>query len=244
MSIPTRRPPVRPPRLARLLVAAVLATGLTGALAQEVPTYDRVQFQVVADREVEPDLALATLAAEREAGQQSAAADQVNRAMRWALDRAREVQGVETRTTGYRTIPVYRNQAIVAWRVRQQLRLESRDASALAGLVSTLQEQLALEGLEQDVALETRRAAEGALIEQALAAFQTRAELVAKSLGRTEYRLVRIDIGTDAGVPPRPEMLVRATAMKSMAVAEPVMEAGTRRLTATASGEIELVRAR
>lgn len=39
-------------------------------------------------------------------------------------------------------------------------------------------------------------------------------------------------------------MLVRATAMKSMAVAEPVMEAGTRRLTATASGEIELVRAR
>ena len=74
---------------------------------------------------------------------------------------------------------------------------------------------------------------------EALQSFNRRAELVADELGRSGYRIVRININTGGGrVAP---VAFRSRAMTAEAdVAQPALEAGTQTVSVNVSGTIEL----
>ena len=68
---------------------------------------NRASFQVEAAREIANDWATARLSVQIEGRQSAKVAAQVNAAMAAALDRAKRADGVEVRSGGYSTHPVY-----------------------------------------------------------------------------------------------------------------------------------------
>ncbi len=221
------------------LALALLAWTLQAPAHESTPSYDRVTLRVSAEASAENDVQVIRLYAEHQAERQRDASSRVNAAVRWALERAERVPAIESRTLAYRSSPVYRNQSLAGWRVRQALELESTDLEALGALAGELQERLAIESVRHQVGADARRAVEEALVEEAIARFRARAERVAGHFGRSGYRVVAVDVSTGDRAPgPVP---MRAMAMADAgANAAPSLEAGTTTLTVVVSGTIEL----
>ena len=215
-----------------LLSASVMA-------GQKAKTYDRVQLSADATMQVENDTLTAQLYAQREGGDLAQLADEVNRKISEALERTKQVDGVSVQTQGYQTYPVYQQQRLSGWRVRQSISLESQDGTKLSRLLSELQTSLALESIRYSVSPVQRQVAEEQLIGQAIDAFQQRAALVTKQLGRSDYRLVEMQINSSSNSVPPMRLRAGVMAMDS-AVAPPSLEAGSQTLQVNVNGTIEL----
>jgi len=212
------------------------------AAAQETPlTYDRVTLSAKAEKQVENDTVVAQLFSEREGEQTSRLAAEVNENIAWALERAKNVDSVSVQTTGYNSQPVYQKQKIIAWRVRQSIKLESRDTTALSELIGELQSRLAMGSISYSISPDLRARAEDSLITQAILSFGKRARLIARELGRPGYRIVRLDVVT-TGTPIRPIALQRMAVTMEAAdsVAPPVLDSGVQVVRVGINGVIEL----
>lgn len=175
----------------------------TLAAAQEpggrAPDQDVVKLQAQASREIDNDQLIAVLAVEVEGADPVALGAEVNVRMAAALRVARELPSVQVRTGNYRTFPHYRDQRIDSWQVSQELRLESSDFVAATRLIGRLQQDLVVRGMSVRLSPEARRAAENALIAEAIAAFQERAELVRKSMKAAGYQVRTLNIAVEPG---------------------------------------------
>ena len=227
----------------RTLTVLLLGSMLYGsAAAEDAPlTYDRVTLSVNAEKQVENDTVVAQLFSEREGEQTSQLASEVNKNIAWALERAKKVDAVSVQTTGYHSQPVYQKQKIIGWRVRQSIKLESQDTTALGELIGELQSRLAMGSISYTISPDLRARAEDNLITQAIDSFDQRARLIAKELGRPGYRIVRLDVVT-TGTPVRPMAHQRmAVSMEaSDDVTPPVLDSGVQVVRVGINGIIEL----
>jgi len=212
------------------------------SLADSKQAEDQVSFQVEVGRDVENDRVTAILNVTAEALKPAKLADSINSTMTWALEQARANQKVKVRSGAYQTYPVYEDKKIVRWRGRQELQLESPDVDQLSELVGTLQSRLQMQSLQFSVSPGKRRQVEDALIEQALAAYQQRAEIIRKSLGAQGYRLLEVNIHTAGQDRPIPLRAEAVSMMSRSSVSQPAMEQGTSRVNVQASGKIRLLR--
>jgi len=221
--------------LAFILVAAMPRI----ASSHDAPlTYDRVRLDVSAAEDVENDVLVAVLYHQREGQSPAAVADEVNKAIAWGVQRAREAPGVSVQTLQYDQRPVYRQQSLSGWRARQSLRLESRDATVLGELIGELQERLSVQSMSYEISPERRTEVEDRLIARALAAFRRRADLVAGELGRPDYRIVSLEIATAS---PGPEPVrMRAMAAEAASVAPPTVAPGVQTVTVRVAATVEL----
>jgi predicted secreted protein len=224
-------------------VGALLLALLLGASARagEDRPERRVGFSVERSREVANDWVTAVLSVTHEDPSAAAVAAKINGDMGWALGLAKGRSAVRTKTGGYSTQPVSdpKRGNVRHWRGVQQLVLESGDVGALTALVGELQARLQLESLGFSVSPERRREVENELVAEVIQAFQARAELVRKSFGASDHRLVEVQIGTGGGVPMPPRPMMRMMAADAE-MAPPAVEGGTSRIDASASGAIEL----
>lgn len=222
------------------LILFLLLTS-SGLLADQVPpSYDRVTLNESAQQEIDNDLLVVVLFAQAEGRDAATPSDEVNRAMDWAINVAKSHAEIKIQTLGYSTQPVYSKNSIRGWRVRQSLRLESRDSRLLGDLIGQLQSELKLQSIGYQVSQEQRRKHLGDLTELALQRFTGRASQIARSLGRSGFRIVRLNIN-DGHHSPAP--MVRSIMMEAkadMAVAPARIEAGTQQLSVSVNGEIEL----
>ncbi len=225
----------------RHLLLVLLFVLLLPAQAAEPTPYDRVTLSEQASAELENDLMVAQLFAQAEGDDAIVLADRVNRAVAGALAVARRTPGVKVSTQSYRTQPIYEKNRIRGWRVSQDIRLESRDSQVLGKLIGELQSsRLRVRSLGYRLSEERRREHIDQVIRTALQRFDRRARLIAKTLGKNGYRLVRLSVNENGGspVPVRMAMMEAAPMMKRVA---PVpIEAGTARIAVSVSGEIEL----
>ncbi len=215
-----------------LLLALTFAAPLA---AEEAVTYDRVDLTVSATAEVVNDRVTAVMYREAEGSDPVHLSGEVNRSISEAVAFAKRHEGIEVQTLDYRTSPIYRNKLVSGWRVRQSIALRSSNPGALSTLIGSLQSSLNLGSVSYGVSPEKRGEAEDALVDEAIARFGDRAERVTRSLGRADYRLVRMEIGTGLH-PPRPRQVMMMAAEQ----APPALEAGTQPLEVTVSGTIEL----
>lgn len=219
--------------------AAVLMTA-THALAHETaPTYDRINLRVSATKEVENDTLVAVMYNERSGPQPTALADDVNRTITWAVDLAKKKSGIKVQTLNYRQDPLYKNQRVSGWKVRQSIRLESSDTTALSALIGELQKRLSVASLNYTVSPDVRKSVEDALIAEALDRFRRRGKLISSELGRPDYRIVNMDIVT-SGHAPGPVRMRSVAAMAKSSVAAPTLEPGEQTVSVQVSGTIEL----
>jgi predicted secreted protein len=228
----------------RLLLALAGAVCATAAFAQPPiePRFNQVDLQAEVAREVQNDLMNASLYVE--AGDPSAAkvADQLNRVSAEALKTAGEFKAVRARSGYTQTYPVYdRANKLSGWRGRSEIRLESKDVQAMAGLIGRLQSTMQLGGVSFTVSPELRRQTENDLITDAVAAFRARADIATKAIGGRSYKIRRIGLNTGGFAPgPRPMAAGRAMAPQSAEVAPPTFEAGTSMVQVTANGTVEV----
>jgi len=202
-------------------------------------TYDRINLAVSAGREVENDTLVSVMYAQEEGNNPSRLSDRINRAISTAVEQAKRNPRIQVQTLEYSTTPVYRKQALSGWRVRQSIRLESRDGAALSELIGSLQSSLAVGSISYTISPERLKATEEELIGEAVAAFSARAQMVASQLGRKGYRLVQMNLNTPGHVPQPRQMRGVAMAMSGDA-APPTLEAGSRRVEVHINATIEL----
>lgn len=233
------RGPVRAGGARNALVAAwlaLVACAPTGRADETQAATDRVSFRVERSREVANDWARAVVGLSAEDADSAALAQRVNETMTWALGVARAADGVEVKSGGYHTSPVYDQGKLRRWRASQELILEGRDAGAIGELVGRLQSRLQLREFAFEVSPERQREVEETLVEEALQAFRARAARVAEALGASGYGIGSLSIDTGGGAPPMPRHL----AMRAEAVAAPAVEPGSSRVVVSVGGSIVL----
>ena len=230
-------------RLASLALPVLAgAFACASALADTpAPTTPVITLSAAATASVANDRMHAWLRAEADNVDPVRAAADVNARMAKALARAKAVAGVEVATSGYSSYQVTEKNQPMRWRVAQTLTLQGADFVAMAALVSRLQsdDQLLLSGMNFTVGPDTRRKAEDALTQQAIKAWQARAQNAARGFGYDAWRTGKVTIQTGDYAPPRP--MFRAAAAPMAAGAPPVsVEGGDTEVTVTVMGEAVL----
>lgn len=226
-------------RLHAALAAILFAAATTAdAQAPAKPAGPLIDFRVDVQRSVPNDLGRATAYAEMTGPDAGDVARRVNAAVGAGLATAKTQPGVTVKTGNSHTYPIYGKggRTIESWRMRSELLLESRDASALSTLLGKLQSQLAVSHVGFVPAPETRRAAEDEAALEAIATFQAKAARYAAAL-KKPYKIRSMNIGGGAA-PPQP--LFRAALMQAADAAPMPVEAGESNVTVTIGGQIEL----
>lgn len=219
---------------------AVLAVTTTCAFAADNATsYDRVELDYTASDEVANDILVAVMFYQRDGENPARLADEVNRTLRWAVETAVGSPEVKVQTLQYHSNPVYRDRKLQGWRVRQALRLESKDAKQLSALVGKLQEKLSVQSIDYLLSDEARQVVEERLISRALAGFQKRAALVTRELGRRDYRIVNLRVNT-RGNGPQPHPMARSAMTATEQAIPPALEAGVQTVQVDVYGTVEL----
>lgn len=204
--------------------------------AEQAPLFDAVSLTAQAALEVDNDRIEALLFAEQEGPDPAKLADVVNREMDWAVQQLRSIKAIAVSTPAYQTFPVYQQGRITGWRVRQALKLESADMTAMNQVLGKLQSRLALQGVSFVLSSERRQQVEEDLIKQALVHFTARAAMVAQALGRGGYRLVTLQVNS-GGYAPQPQLtMMRAES----AMASPRLESGSSQVQVIVDGTIQL----
>lgn len=223
-------------------VIALIGVGLNArtSLAEEI-NYNLVTLTAQAEQKIENDVMVVILEASEQASNAQQASQSVNEQMNWALAQLRNSTELKQQTQNYRTQPVYNKQDIVAWRVSQQLRLESQQIDNLAQLAGELQQQLKVISMAFEVSPDKKKSVNDSLIQQALSDFQSRAKLITQSLSAKSYRLVNLQINeSGSAIPYQVRNVMRAESSYSVAEA-PAVQAGESKQMVTITGSIQLV---
>jgi len=230
-------------RFTTLAVATLcLAASAHGA---EAPTpVPVISLSASATASVPNDRMYASLRVEAESTDPARAAAEVNAKMAKALARAKATAGVEATTSGYSSYQTT-DKLITRWHVAQSMSLESADFATLAALLTRLQAEdgMLLSGMSFAVSRDARRKAEEALTQQAIKAWQARAQSAARGFGFDAWRTGRVSV--DAGEPPgRPQPMMRVQAMAAGGAPPVTVEAGNTDVTVTVTGEAVIEGAR
>ncbi|MFT3758605.1 SIMPL domain-containing protein [Thauera sp.] len=231
-----------------ILLGSALISPLAAPVALAAPEQDAsrrqtIEFSANASQAAPNDLGIATLYVESNGKDAAALAKEINQRIAKALDLARGFASVKAQSGGVSTWPVYAKNGqgkIESWRMRSEIRIESRDLGALSELIGRLQSDLALSGVAIQPAPETRRKAEEEATVSAIQAFEQRAALIARTLGK-QYRIVHMSIGDSGGLPPIRYRMQASAMMADAAHAPAPLEGGESELAVSINGRIELL---
>lgn len=222
------------------LLFSLLSVNLL-AQASDGDTYNRVDFQVEAAREVANDLLVTSMSVDIQDKQPALVAQQLNAALNVALKKATAYGSVKSSSGNQNTYPVYgKNNQVEAWRGHGEIRLESRDFKAAGELIMLLQTTMQLGGVQFTVSPETRAKTENALIAEAIKAFQLRADAIRTLLGARSYKTVHFAVNNGDMPRPYPMAMMRGAAMTNASIPAPEFAGGDSRLTVQINGTIEV----
>lgn len=222
----------------------LLAVSCAGNADESETLYNVFSLSSAASAEVDNDLMTATLVVRKEDKDPAILAEKVNSTMNWAVNVLRPYATLKTKTRDYQTHPRYdssQSRRLIGWRASQTMQIETDDFEAAGKAIQALQQKLQVQGIRLSAKPETRAAASDALINEALTSFKDRARLVQRNMGATEFKVLNVDIQTEQGAVARYESDGYMTEMvRSAAMAEPAIEAGTSRVSVQVRGRIQL----
>ncbi len=202
--------------------------------------YDRYRLQASAQAEVENDQVTVHLTATHQAENSADVSNKINQDMNWAINLAKKIEGVDAKTQQYNIHPNYKKQKITAWTGRQVLQLTSTDTKKIGDLLKTLQERLPVTNMRYSPSFEAKNKAVNGLISKALEAYRHRANLITQSMGKSNYKVIELNI--DTGQQGGGHVLYSAMPMVESArsMEAPALNSGTSDTKVTVSGFIEL----
>jgi uncharacterized protein len=230
-----------PMSFGRRRVSGVVLLGLflltpVPAMAQATESSPTVlHLSQTAERRVMRDLLHVELRVEETGSDPLALQAAVNRRMAAALQRARQVQGVEVETGNYEVNEEQPPNAPHRWRASQSLILTGKAADAVLKLAGTLQSNgLLMSSMTYEVSPETVRGAEEDLTAEALAGLAQRASSIADRVHLSVLRYQDLRVGNaETGGQPVPRFA-------AMAMAAPVAQPGEAVIRVTVSADLLL----
>lgn len=226
----------------RFTLILLLAVSSFAFSAEGKLNYNQVYLTATATGLVDNDTITARLFRQEQGAKTKDLADTVNKDIRWGISEAKKNKDFKVQTRGYSTNPVYQKgtSSVRSWQVRQEISIESKDMTALSEALSGLQTRLNLSGLQYSVSPEKRSEAENALIAEALAAFKSRAKIIASNLGYSDYKIVSVNVTSTGGNSPYQRAAPRMEMAMSSKAAAPAIEAGEQSIQVNVNGSIEL----
>ena len=153
--------------------------------------------------EVEQDLLVARLRYEAEDRDASAVQNEVNIAMKKALETAEKIESVKASTQQYYVHERYQDnnrREFKSWHATQGLMLRGLAADDVLELTGTLQDQgFILSGLSYELSAAKREEVTDSLMEAALKKLLSKAQRAAKALGKSEAELLEINVQHQGG---------------------------------------------
>jgi len=210
----------------------------SAVLAEPADNYNRISFNSSAETEIPNDLLVVTMSARSAGDNLQKLSDDVNKTMKWALQQAKKQPEVKFQTLNYSTSPRYSKGKQTGWQVTQSLKLSSTDTASIVKLMGKLQQQLQTGSVSYQVTPEAREQTEQELTKTALNKFSQQADQIRKTLQRSSYKIVAINIGGNHQQP-RP-LMAMSRMLEADAMAAPAIEAGSQTVKVTISGTIEL----
>lgn len=188
-------------------------------------------------REVEQDLLVATLQYSANDREARAVQNEINKAMKEALDLIKKDDRVKVNTGTYnvheRTEQRTKERK---WYGSQSVTLKSKNADAVLKLAGKLQNmKFNTSGLSYTLDPKTAVSVQDSLMEDALKQLQTRANRAAKALGKSSAELRDVNVN-GGGIPHQPRHYARgamAMDMEGAAMAAPVAASGESTITLT-----------
>ena len=225
-------------RSAAFLVIAASLTSLN-ALAEDA-RYNQVALRAEVSSEVAHDRMHVTLYSEAQHSDPAQLAAQTTTTLNQALQSARQNKDVIVSQGSRNSYPVYddKGQQITGWRERAELRLESSNFASLSKLTAELMKSLKMGSMHFSVSDPIRKQNEDALLKDAVAAFQARAQLATEALGGNGYKLVSLNLNGGGFQPVMRHSAMKMDMMESAPI--PEIEAGSRQVTISADGVIEV----
>ena len=206
---------------------------------EPVKDYNQISLEATASAEVDNDTMIVSLFAQEEGSKAASLSDKVNKKINWALLQLKQYADIKVETESYSTSPVYKKSQIIAWRVKQSIKLESTNMSLMSEVLGQLQQQLNLTGITFDVSRDKREQETQQLIDQALSAYDKRASQIANKLKHDGYKIVTMHVSTSTS-PIQPRYRSSVMMAESSSVVSPKVAAGDRTLSVRVNGTIEL----
>jgi predicted secreted protein len=237
------------------LLLAVLTFAPLSAQAQDfekllsLPSQAAMMTISAQDRAyVEQDLLTARMSVQAEDQDAKVLQQKINTLMSEALETTKAVESVESSTYGYHVYehdPNRYKKGLLPdpiWKGQQNLQLKSKDSAALLELVGTLQTLgLTVDNLQYSISPELQEETQNTLMDSALKKLLAKADKATKALGRSDFRLLKIDMGE--GHMPGPMPMMRAMAMDSMEKSSaPVAAPAQSEVTLSVSASILVVK--
>jgi predicted secreted protein len=204
---------------------------------------------------VQQDLLVASLRIERDGKDSKVLQDEINKIMASAMDLAKQDAALKVSTGNYyvysydpnpspRPLSHAEQQKRMIWKGSQTIELQSKDAQKVLDVVGKIQDLgLVMNGLNYTLSSELQEAQKDELLVGALQKIQKKAELIAKTLGKTGYDILEVNV-EGANMPqPQPVMMMKAMggmARESDAMAAPVAAPGEAEVSLSVSARVVL----
>jgi predicted secreted protein len=225
-----------------LVVSTIVSAQSKPAVAQDAR--DILSLDATVSAAVQPDLAVITLAVEKQGTDAAPLTSEVNGILARALSDAKATTGVQAATGNYSTQPRYDNKGQRnGWVVRAELILKAKEFGVLGTLAGKLSKDLQIAGNGFEISPELRTKEENVLIEKGIAAFRAKAQAATKAFGNASYVVREVAVGQiGGGMPERPKMMMQARGAVMAADTAVPIEAGAQQLALTVSGSVQMVK--
>lgn len=205
------------------------------------PTYNQITFSATAQAEISNDILVIVMRAHQKGRDLETLSDNINKTMAWAVKLATRSDDIKSQTRNYQTSPWYEKGKQKGWQISQSLSLSSSNLEEISQLMKQLQTKMQVQSSNYQVSPDKLEELTEKLTQKALQKFSQRAGSISQTLGNENYIIVKIQIHSSSNNQPRPMMAMESMRSASVkAVAAPTFEAGTQKVTVTASGTIEL----
>lgn len=222
-----------------VFLAVVLAVGAVSAIvpahAEDSPVLQSGQTLVTLSatdqKDVEQDLLVASMRIEVEDKDPHVVQDKINKAMLQAVELAKKSPELTVSTGQYYVysiepeptpIPKLMGSAaekrVTIWKGSQSLDIQSKDSQKVLDAVASVQGMgFVMNGLSYTLSPELAEKYRDELLTGALKKIQAKADLIAKSLGKSGYDLVEVNV--DGAFMPSPMPMLRGMAKMEMSMA-------------------------
>ncbi len=195
--------------------------------------------------QITQDLIIANMHYESEAQNAKEVQTAINNIMSKVLEKSKRFSNAQLSTSQY---SVYKydyqdkkqNTLLSKWKGSQSLSITGRDSESIIKLVGELQDLgLAVDSLNYTISDEKRDETRDTLMEKAVSKLLAKATRVAKSLGKTETKVININVDADNTAPiPFYQTTMRVGFSAKSEMPPPIVEPGQSTITMTVSATI------
>ena len=192
-------------------------------------------------KKVEQDLLVSSLRIEMDGKDSRKVQDDINKAMKKAVDLAKTEPALKVSTGNYyvysydpnpspKPLSNVEQKKRMIWKGSQTIDIQSKDPEKILDVLGKIQDMgFVMNGLDYMLSPELAESKRDELLVGALQKIQKKAELISKTLGKSGYDIVEVNIDGSYMPQPQPVMMMKAARMEVMssdAVASPVAAPG------------------